>query len=594
MKRMLAVVLLLVPALPASAKGIRGSKHDLTRTGPGPVKAVSERDPCVFCHVSHRGMGRGSNRPELTGSVEPYRSSTMSVQAPEKPTGATSVCLSCHDGTIAIGQTRRRSIDLTGTASGGKMPAGSSLLGRDLRGTHPVSFPLKETSKVRRPHEKAPVRLDRAGEMHCTACHDPHEEFVDPDHGKFLAATPRGSKLCSVCHAPTVYRLAGASHVTSRLAPPPGVFATANQADRTVEDAGCLACHPQHGAEPGSPLLKPAASEDKRCLGCHDGQVLPGDIVRQIAKPYAHASVQGHARHDAGEGPASQASRLPEVNPAAKRHVTCADCHNPHQSSRKIASAPRAGGALAGVWGIDRNGLKVDPVLFEYEVCFKCHADSANQPQAKGPPPGRTVRRAVIEVSLRRAFDPAAPSFHPVVAPGRNPKVPSLVAPLTASSQIYCGDCHGSDETSTGGGVPRGPHGSIYPYLLARNYGTADGTPETPEAYALCYQCHSRDKLLSTETTFSRLDPAASQRESLHRRHLQGGAPCSACHNAHGVSAAAGNPVNNAHLIDFDVSIVGQTSQGLRRYQSAGPGAGSCALSCHGRDHGDLGSAYGP
>ena len=29
--------------------------------------------------------------------------------------------------------------------------------------------------------------------------------------------------------------------------------------------------------------------------------------------------------------------------------------------------------------------------------------------------------------------------------------------------------------------------------------------------------------------------------------------PCSACHNAHGVSSLVGNTSNNAHLIDFDL-----------------------------------------
>ena len=93
--------------------------------------------------------------------------------------------------------------------------------------------------------------------------------------------------------------------------------------------------------------------------------------------------------------------------------------------------------------------------------------------------------------------------------------------------------------------------------------------------YALCYKCHDRDVLLSDGSLFKP-----------HRKHVVDAlTPCSACHDAHGVSALQGNPVNNAHLIDFDVSVVQPNAQGLRIYESAGPGAGSCSLSCHGREH---------
>ncbi len=278
-----------------------------------------------------------------------------------------------------------------------------------------------------------------------------------------------------------------------------------------------------------------------------------------------------------------------------------------------MRTAPDVPSALARAWGIDRNGQRVSPVRYEYEVCFKCHADSQNQPQAKGSLLPGEPRRAVTEVNLRRAFDPGAPSFHPVVSAGRSADVPSLVAPLTPRSQIYCGDCHGSQESkpaaqalaqtpkvlatralatasatapAPAGTTPsirtaRGPHGSPLEHLLSRPYATADGTVEGLSAYALCYKCHDRGVLLSASSSFP-----------LHSDHVAAqSAPCSACHGAHGVSALAGNPVNNAHLVDFDVSIVKASRSGLRRYTSRGPRAGSCTLMCHGKEHVD--AAYG-
>jgi hypothetical protein len=75
-----------------------------------------------------------------------------------------------------------------------------------------------------------------------------------------------------------------------------------------------------------------------------------------------------------------------------------------------------------------------------------------------------------------------------------------------------------------------------------------------------------------------------------HRRHVvTAQTPCSACHDAHGVSTLQGNVVNNAHLIDFDVSIVLPNVSGVRVYESSGPGTGNCTLSCHNREHDRLG-----
>jgi hypothetical protein len=63
-------------------------------------------------------------------------------------------------------------------------------------------------------------------------------------------------------------------------------------------------------------------------------------------------------------------------------------------------------------------------------------------------------------------------------------------------------------------------------------------------------------------------------------------APCSACHDAHGISRDAGNERNNAHLISFDLAIVAPGESGQARYESLASGHGSCALTCHGMRHG--------
>ena len=62
-------------------------------------------------------------------------------------------------------------------------------------------------------------------------------------------------------------------------------------------------------------------------------------------------------------------------------------------------------------------------------------------------------------------------------------------------------------------------------------------------------------------------------------------APCSACHDPHGVSATQGNSINNSNLINFDLNIVAPNSRGLLMFEDLGGFRGQCYLSCHGEDH---------
>ena len=563
-----ASVLLAGHAL-AGGVSVAGSKHDLSVTGPGPIKALRESNACVFCHAFHGGGKNMLSRPDSQAAYLPYESGTMRNR-PSAPTGASRVCLSCHDGTIAVGQTRSYRIEMAGTPDG-RIPAGRrSNLGTDLRQSHPFSI-RPDSIATRRPPGRGHVKLDDAGLVQCTSCHDPHSEFGGTPEGKFLVKGTARSELCGSCHATVM----GSSHMTSSAAY--AVREAGATAYATVADAGCMACHRSHNAAPKGQLLRLGTAEADQavCVRCHAAGAGASDIARELAKPWSHA-VPG--AHDASEGPQNAAHRLPEASVGASRHATCVDCHNPHEARPSTLSAgARLAGSLQGVWGIDDLGRRSDVAQFEYQICFKCHGDSQNQPAAFRGAGQQPVRRAAADANLRRVFAASSPSSHPVVAPGRNPDVPSLRAPLTAASQIRCTDCHASDDgPGAGGSGPRGPHGSIHHPLLERNYSTSDLTPESPATYALCYKCHVREVLLSPASAFP-----------LHQKHVvDQRTPCSACHAAHGVSATAGTPLANAHLVDFDLTIV-RPAAGAP-YTSTGPRAGSCNLTCHGQRHDSL------
>jgi hypothetical protein len=62
-------------------------------------------------------------------------------------------------------------------------------------------------------------------------------------------------------------------------------------------------------------------------------------------------------------------------------------------------------------------------------------------------------------------------------------------------------------------------------------------------------------------------------------------APCSACHDPHGISAMQGTTLNNSHLINFDLAIVSPSNTGRLEYEDTGLFRGQCFLTCHGSLH---------
>jgi predicted CXXCH cytochrome family protein len=343
----------------------------------------------------------------------------------------------------------------------------------------------------------------------------------------------------------------------------------------TVATNGCESCHKPHGAGVAQRTLK--ATEEFTCGGngsqCHVNSGIGRNIQAEFNKLYRHPTYSvTPSVHDASEGPANAAHTLPEVSTTAPRHAECEDCHNAHASYAAPATAPKASGKLSGVWGISRTNTLVLPSgtpasVNEYEICFKCHADSANKPQPLGPTPPYPTR-VVPQFNKRAQFEPTNLSFHPVEAAGKNPTVPSLKAPWTVNSIVTCTDCHDNDtgpNAPTPGTGPSGPHGSNYKQLLVANYDAdTDRTTESATAYALCYKCHDRTRVQTNPGSFAE-----------HGKHItQYQASCSLCHDPHGVA-------NATHLINFDKRFVSPRN-GVLTWT---PGNNGCTLTCHGATH---------
>lgn len=524
----------------AAAAMIDGTPHDLS--------AVAGGSNCSFCHTPHgalAGTPLWSHRLS-TAVYEIYQSSSLQANVGQ-PTGSSKLCLSCHDGTVALTET------IGGGSGGGTyITPGKANLGTDLSDDHPISFVYSSALSTQDVQIRLPsmlpeqLRLDRSRELQCTTCHDAH----DNRHGNFLVMSNARSAMCRSCHDLSGW--ATSSHESSIA-----LSSVANDAYlqtseySTVMDNGCLSCHRPHSAGGRERLLHFARSEDN-CLSCHDGSVARTNLRSDLAKFSRHDVARYQGVHDSEESPTS-----------APRHVECVDCHNPHAVQNVTAQAPVIQGAMRGTSGVTISGSPTKEAQYEYEVCFKCHGDNTARVQS-------SITRQITQTNTRLEFDPSGPSFHPVAVPGVNQNVPSLKTPMTVATMIYCTDCHSSDSASGA----KGPHGSNYPNLLARRYETSDFTQESSFSYELCYECHSRNSILNDES-FPK-----------HKDHLEEEIPCSACHDSHGISAAQGTATNNTHLINFDTTIVrSDPATGRLAFEDTGIFHGRCYLECHKVSH---------
>ncbi len=195
----------------AGRTGVEQTLHNLSVTGPGQVKSRSETEICKFCHIPHTAVGDSPMWGHELSRVPQYatpRLTSRQEMAPQ-PDGSSRLCLSCHDGTVALGELagRRRPIDVGGPRLG-------RTFGTDLTGSHPVSFtlasvpdesPARASDMGVRPlamiEVDREVRLDRGGKMQCTTCHDPHvDRYYRPGVVPHFSVKPTVTEICLVCH----------------------------------------------------------------------------------------------------------------------------------------------------------------------------------------------------------------------------------------------------------------------------------------------------------------------------------------------------------------------------------------------------------
>jgi predicted CXXCH cytochrome family protein len=197
MKKIVVIVAVVLSGVGLSALTqagtIVGSKHDLTSFG------TTDGQICIVCHTPHNADVSTVDAPLwnhtlTTATYTLYDSPTFTGKPSQtQPGGVSKLCLSCHDGTVAL--------DAFGGRTGSTMIEGTGDLTTNLKKSHPVSFTYDATMAGTDGELVDPATLPagwvNGGKFECSSCHDVHNKL---DVGKMLLKSNANSGLCLTCH----------------------------------------------------------------------------------------------------------------------------------------------------------------------------------------------------------------------------------------------------------------------------------------------------------------------------------------------------------------------------------------------------------
>ncbi len=368
-----------VPMVPSVLEDIRNTKHNLSSIGPADRAVFTQQttEICIFCHTPHGSVGdeeaAGLNAPLWNRGLSTARYIlydqvwSTSFEAyetkpkPKAPTGYSRLCLSCHDGTIALGTV----INAPGSGTGfpfdmyyptgqtpaggaGRMPVGSGVttadtrvIGTNLQNDHPVSFvydsllaardeelvdpgpALVPPQKVSDATPISPMRrypgsvTDIFDSVQCTSCHNPHAvtfpKFLRANYFNEPAEPEKGKIICNYCHDKPGW--SGSSHDIDTFVP-----AASPSADNpynydgshTVGQYACRACHDPHTAQGAVRLLREGVdfnnniAIENTCYLCHR----PASEMGNPVNPPPDIRSEFYKDKNAGKGGSGSAMNL--------------------------------------------------------------------------------------------------------------------------------------------------------------------------------------------------------------------------------------------------------------------------------------------
>ncbi len=481
-----------------------------------PKEAGGTTEVCIFCHTPH-----GAD-PQAVGIRAPIWNRQLSsahyvlydqvwsrsfeaALNPGAPTGFSRLCLSCHDGTIAIGQVvnKEGSGGLnaepyrmeypTGQAPAGppgSIPVGSGLttgdtraLGTDLRNDHPISmvFNSELLSKdlefvdpgppIRRPHTQstptpiAPARratglsTEIFDTVQCTSCHNPHQV----DFPKFL----RANRL----QQPTDNHTQVGKESTQAI-----LCLFCHDKPGWPYNAAPFNTHANAGPFPDETRLKPGATNlhtfdqptvgERACLGCHDPHATQGALrlMREGADEFGDVAIENtcYQCHSPqipdGRLPGDRGNILQPHSP-----TTAPDVRTQFLKDREGNSHRGFDGGTAMGSAMDlRLGLGHQPVFVD-----------------------------LPREGVQLGSDNRVPSFFggPFPEPAGNKVAPEHAPHVPDSSHVECVDCHNMHRVTRGNRFGGMPGITIRSGIVATTLQKVDERRE-PFIFEVCLRCH--------------------------------------------------------------------------------------------------------
>lgn len=462
--------------------------------------------------------------------------------------------------------------------------------------------------------------------IYCTDCHSPHRDpSLNPSllrvrNQESTQTTQPPEQFCFDCHGESVTTLPAHLRIkeSSYTA---GIHFESLPGPSSGNGITCMHCHEPHASV--LPTLMRGGTEEYVCIICHKKEGVSPESGARIDAPdvlssllsapdatsglpgfppdkvvwYRHPVIEYSGRHSLLEMFDATLSAQSQASPEF-RHAECEDCHNSHYAKQTIfRNPPFIPDSLIGAAGVKvlypyETTVPVfvfEPyggnISYEYEVCLRCHSSFVSGWQGD---------------DLARLFSPYNGSYHPVISIGKNQTDAlrrSLIG-LTPSSLILCSDCHYSSDPT----YPRGPHGSIYPFILSGKYLFEIKPQSTSDDYQrsdfeLCYKCHSAEPF--EDSSGSSRPDTNFRYHGYHLRSIynnpgantidggiltpgagKGNAICRECHySVHGSE--------NPRLVKFSPNVLPSGSNEKPVFVPKSENSdGYCLLKCHGVEHG--------
>ena len=205
MKKLILSIALMTAFSGAALAQITGSAHDFNQG----QSWNTTGEICIVCHTPHNSQTL-PDAPLWNHQLSSQSSYTIYDQTVSgtfdatagQPDGASKLCLSCHDGTVGLG-------NFGSTTGNTNYIPGSLNLGTNLSNDHPISFlynialsttdqglynPTTTNSGLGGTIQNDLLISDK---MQCSSCHDVHNKY---NLASLLKVDNTGSALCLTCH----------------------------------------------------------------------------------------------------------------------------------------------------------------------------------------------------------------------------------------------------------------------------------------------------------------------------------------------------------------------------------------------------------